>query len=74
MPIIWRYLIGQFVKVSFTTVLGFIAILLTMRLDEIAHFASLGAPLRALTLFTFYQVFYILPIALPLSCLIHAFL
>ena len=53
--------------------LGFIAILLTMRLDEIAHFASLGAPLRALTLFTFYQVFYILPIALPLSCLIASF-
>jgi len=74
MPIIWRYLIGQFLTISTATIIGFIGILLTMRLDEIAHFASLGAPLRALFLFVFHQMFYVLPIALPLSCLIASFI
>jgi len=74
MPIIWRYLVSQFLKISIATIVGFVGILLTMRLDEIAHFASLGAPLGALCLFIFYQIFYILPIALPLSCLIASFI
>lgn len=74
MPIVWRYLISHFLIIVAATVTAFIAILLTMRLDEIAHFASLGAPLGALALFTFHQMFYILPIAIPLSCLIASFI
>lgn len=74
MPIIWRYLVGHFLIITIATVIGFIGILLTMRLDEIAHFASLGAPLGALSLFIFHQMFYVLPIALPLSCLIASFI
>lgn len=72
MPIIWKYLIKAFLKVTAVTGTAFIAILLTMRLDEIAHFAGLGAPLKQLFFFTFYQIPYILPIALPLSCLISS--
>jgi lipopolysaccharide export system permease protein len=74
MPIIWRYLISHFLSISTATVLAFIAILLTMRLDEIAHYASLGAPLGGLLIFIFHQMFYILPIAIPLSCLIASFI
>ncbi len=38
------------------------------------HYASLGAPIGALLIFTFHQMFYILPIAIPLSCLIASFI
>lgn len=72
MPILWRYLLGQYLKVLFFCVIAFIAVLLTTRLDEIAHFATLGAEGRYVLLFTLYQVPYILPIALPISCLISA--
>ena len=70
MPILWRYLIKNFLTITFFCVLGFIAILLTMRLDEIAHFAALGAPFNCILIFTYHQIPYILPIAIPLSCLI----
>ena len=42
MPVLWRYLIAYFLRIAIVCVLAFIAILLTMRLDEIAHFAALG--------------------------------
>lgn len=70
MPILWRYLVSYFLKIVFACVLAFVTILLTMRLDEIAHFAALGAPLSSLLIFVFHQIPYILPIALPISCLI----
>jgi lipopolysaccharide export system permease protein len=72
MPLLWRYFITHFLNVTGACVLAFIAILLTMRLDEIAHFAALGAPVSMIFLFIFYQIPYILPIALPLSCLISS--
>jgi lipopolysaccharide export system permease protein len=72
MPIIWRYLLTQYIKIfSFCTV-TIIAILLTSRLDDIAHFATLGPGLKLVLTFTFLQIPYILPIALPLSCLISS--
>lgn len=74
MPILWRYLINHFLKIAIVCVLAFVAILLTMQLDDIAHFAALGAPIGYILLFTFHQIPYILPIALPLSCLIASLL
>jgi len=70
MPILWRYLIAEYLKIALLCVLAFVAILLTLQLDDIAHFAALGAPLHYILLFTFHQIPYILPIALPLSSLI----
>ncbi len=72
MPIIWRYLLSHFFKVLIFCVLAFIAILMTTRLDEIAHFATLSPEGYYILLFTLYQIPYILPIALPISCLISA--
>lgn len=74
MPILWRYLISYFLRITVTCILAFVAILLTMQLDDIAHFAALGAPLHYILLFTLYQIPYILPIAIPLSCLIASLL
>lgn len=74
MPLLWRYLVGHFLTIVTATVIAFIAVLLTMRLDEIAHVASLGAPLKALLLFVFHQMFYVLPIAIPLASLIASFI
>ena len=59
MPILWRYLLQHYLKVTIVCVLAFIAILLTMRLDEIAHFIALGAPLTYVLLFVFYQILFL---------------
>lgn len=74
MPIFWRYLLGQYFKVLCLCVFAIIAILLTLRLDEIAHFASLSPGFLFILQFTLYQIPYILPIALPISCLISSIL
>ncbi len=74
MPILWRYLLSHYLRVFFFCSIAFIAILLTMRLNEIAHFATLGAEGIYIILFTLYQIPYILPIAIPIACLISAVL
>jgi lipopolysaccharide export system permease protein len=72
MPILWRYLLVQYFKVFLLCLTTFIAILLTTRLDEIAHFATLGPQGLYILLFTLHQIPYILPIAIPISSLVSA--
>ncbi|MCE5316519.1 MAG: LptF/LptG family permease, partial [Parachlamydia sp.] len=74
MPVLWRYLLGHYLKVLLLCVVTFIAILLTTRLDEIAHFATMGPEGLAIIAFALHQIPYILPIAIPISCLISAML
>ena len=74
MPIIWRYLLSQYFKVFFLCLTTFILVLLTTRLDEIAHFATFGPEGIYILLFTLHQIPYILPIAIPISSLISAIL
>lgn len=74
MPIVWRYLLSHYIKVLLLCLVGFVAILLTTRLDEIAHFATLGPEGIYILLFTLHQIPYILPIALPIACLISSIL
>lgn len=74
MPLLWRYLLYQFLKVFTLCVVAFVIILMTMRLDEIAHFAALGSESFTILWFALQQVPYILPIALPISALISAIL
>jgi lipopolysaccharide export system permease protein len=71
-PIIWRYLLAHYLKVLLFCTVAFIALLLTLRLEEIAHFATLGPQGIYILYFTFYQIPYILPIALPISALISS--
>lgn len=72
MPILWRYLLGQYLRVLCFCSIAFIAVLLTMRLEEVAHFATLGASLTHILWFTLSQIPYVLPIAIPVSALISA--
>jgi lipopolysaccharide export system permease protein len=72
MPILWRYLLSHYLKVLLFCTVAFIALLLTLRLEEIAHFATLGPQGIYILYFTFYQIPYILPIALPIAALISS--
>jgi lipopolysaccharide export system permease protein len=67
-----RYLLKQYLKVLILAVFSFIALLLVSQLKEIAQFAAMGAPTAYLLRFILYQIPYILPIAIPVSCLISA--
>lgn len=70
MPLLWRYLIKDYLKVVVLATVSFIAVLLTTRFDEIAHFACLGSSWIELLQFIILQLPYLLPIALPISALI----
>ncbi|MBM3198947.1 MAG: YjgP/YjgQ family permease [Chlamydiae bacterium] len=72
MPILWKYLLRSYVQYLVLCLSAFIAILLVIRFQEIAVFASSGAKAKHILLFSLYQIPYILPIALPISCLISS--
>ncbi len=74
MPIIWRYLLRSYFQVLLLCVSAFISVLIVIRFQEIARFATSGAPKLKVLLFALLQVPYILPIAIPVSCLIAAML
>lgn len=74
MLIIWRYLLQQYLQVLTLSTIAFVAILLTTRFDEIAHFAALGAAGSLIIWFIISQIPYILPIVIPISSLISSLL
>lgn len=74
MPLIWRYLLSQYLRIFFLALISFIAILMSVRLDDIASFASLGTAQSRLLLFILYQIPYIIPIAVPVSSLLAGLL
>jgi lipopolysaccharide export system permease protein len=72
MPILWRYLLRNYLQVLALCVCAFITILLVTRFTDIASFASSGAPISVILIFTLLQIPHILPIAIPISGLIAA--
>ena len=74
MPLLWRYLLKSYFKVFLLSVTGFVSILLVTRLKEIARFSALSSNPFSVILYTFYQIPHILPIAIPISCLISSLL
>lgn len=74
MPILWRYLLRSYFQVLLLCVTSFISILIVIRFQEIARFATSGASKLTILLFSLYQIPYILPIAIPVACLIAAML
>ncbi len=74
MPILWRYLLKSYFQVFGLCVSSFIAVLLVTRFQEIARFATSGSGLGPVLLFTLYQIPYVLPISIPISCLIASML
>lgn len=74
MPILWRYLLKGFLQIFVLCVLSFVSILLVTQFQDIARFASSGASVSRVALFTLYQFPLVLPLAIPISCLIAAVL
>lgn len=74
MPILWRYLLRSYFQVFGLCVTSFIALLLVTRFQEIARFATSGAGIFPILLFTLYQIPYVLPISIPIACLIASML
>src|SRR6185436_6527806 len=74
MPIIWKFLLKSYFRVFLLCMASFIAALFVMRFKEIAEFATLGAGGGAVFLFSLYQLPYVLPLAIPVSCVIAAIL
>ncbi len=74
LPTIWRYLLRSYFQVLILCVSAFVGVLIVIRFQEIARFAASGAPLFKVVLFALLQIPYILPIAIPVSCLIAAML
>ncbi len=70
MPILWKYLLKSYFQFLFICVSAFVAVLLVIRFQDIAYFASSGAGILYIALFSLYQIPYILPLAIPISCLI----
>lgn len=74
MPLFWRYLLKSYFKSFFLCIGSFVAILLTLRIREIASFTALGANLKSTLLFCSCQIPQILPIAMPISSFIASVL
>lgn len=74
MPRYWKYLITSFLKTFFLSMSGFVGIILITRMKEIARFIALSSDTSSIILYILYQMPYIIPIALPISCLISSFL
>lgn len=70
MPLFWRYLLKDYFKILILSLVCFICVLLVMRAQEIARFATLSSGASKVFLFTLYQIPYILPFALCISTLI----
>ena len=74
LPTLWKYIFIEFYKLFFAILLYFISVILILKLQDIAHFITLRSSIREIFVFTLYQIPYILPFAIPLSCLLAAFL
>jgi lipopolysaccharide export system permease protein len=74
MPILWRYLLKAYFQIFSLCVSGVIAVLFVIRFKDIADFATLNSDLGSILLFSLYQIPYILPNAIPISCVIASML
>jgi lipopolysaccharide export system permease protein len=74
MPLVWRYLLKSYFQVFFLSLSGFVSVLLVTRFQEIAKFATASGSIVSIALFALYQIPFILPLAVPISCLIAAIL
>lgn len=74
MPLLWRYLLRNYLQVFALCVTGFLSVLLVTRFQNIARFAATGASQLYILKFILYQLPFVLPLAIPISCLIAALL
>lgn len=74
MPTVWRYLLRSYFQVFLLCIASFIAALFVMRFKDIAEFATLNSDGLSIFLFSLYQLPYVLPVAIPVSCVIASML
>jgi len=74
MPLFWKYILKNFYKVFSLSILGSSFLLLLTRSKDIAKYASIASSFKDVIYFMLMQIPYILPLAIPLSCFISAFL
>lgn len=74
MYLYWRYLILQYTKFLLLTACSLIAIILVAQLDKIAKFAALCTNLSAIIPFTWNQIFFLIPLTIPIASLIASLL
>lgn len=74
MPLLWRYLLRNYLQVFALCVTGFISVLLVTRFQNIARFAATGASKLYVLKFVLFQMPFVLPLAIPVSCLISSLL
>jgi lipopolysaccharide export system permease protein len=74
MPTVWRYLLRNYFQVFLLCIASFIAALFVMRFKDIAEFATLNSDGLSVLLFSLYQLPYVLPLAIPVSCVIASIL
>lgn len=74
MTLYWKFLAKAYLKVFILSTFGFISILLITRLRDIARFAAVTYNVKNVMLYTLFQIPHILPMAIPISCLISSFL
>jgi len=73
LPIIWGHLIKEYIKILSICLFGIITLLLSTRLEDVARFVALGAPVGKIVAFILYQIPYMLQIAIPLASLVAGF-
>lgn len=74
MPTVWHYILRSYFQVFLLSIASFVAALFVMRFKEIAEFATLNSDALSIFLFSLYQLPYILPVAIPVSCVISSIL
>lgn len=74
LPLIWRYLLRHYFQVFVLCMASFITALFVIRFKDIAEFATLNSDGVSIFLFSLYQLPYVLPLAIPISCMIGAML
>lgn len=72
MPTIWKYVLGRYGQVLMLCAVSFIVLMLVLRLEEIARFATQSGEWTKVALFMLYQIPYIVPMALPIACMVAA--
>jgi len=74
MCIFWKYLIRSYLKIFFLSTFSFISVLFITKLKDIASFAAITYSFSKIIKYVIYQIPSILPIAIPISCLISSFI
>ena len=74
LPILWRFLLKSYFQVFLLCMTSFIAALFVMRFKDIAEFATLSSDGMSIFLFSLYQLPHILPLAIPIPCVIASML